>query len=262
MTIWKHEMRQGRGAMFVWTAVIAFLVAVCVFLFPEMEGEMGEVGDMFSSMGSFTQAFGMDRLNFGEFLGFYGVECGNILGLGGAFFAALPAVMALSKEEWEHTAEFLLSHPISRRRIVTEKLCALASQIVFLNAVVFATAAVSVTAIGEEPDWEIFCLIHLAYFLLQFETAAVCFGISAFMRRKSFGVGLGAAALLYFLNMIANLAETAQFLKYITPFGYAEPADIIADKSLDGARLLVGLIISAICIAAAYGKYCRKDISA
>ena len=55
-------------------------------------------------------------------LGFYAVECGNILGLGGAFYAALCAATVLSKEEKDKTAEFLLTHPVSRVKIITEKL--------------------------------------------------------------------------------------------------------------------------------------------
>lgn len=85
MTLVKHELKQGKMSLIVWAASIIFLMVICVLLFPEMKGEMDSVGDMFASMGSFTQAFGMDRISFGSLLGFYAVECGNILGLGGAF---------------------------------------------------------------------------------------------------------------------------------------------------------------------------------
>ena len=74
MTILKHEMRQGRNTLLIWTAAIGFLLAVCIFLFPEMESEMDEVSDAFSSMGSFSQAFGMDQVSFGTLLGFYSIE--------------------------------------------------------------------------------------------------------------------------------------------------------------------------------------------
>ena len=113
MTIVKHELRQSKTSFFIWTAAIGFLLMVCIFLYPEMKGEMEGINDMFSSMGSFTAAFGMDKLNFGTLMGFYSVECGNVLGLGGAFFAALCAVNILSKEERDKTAEFLLTHPKS-----------------------------------------------------------------------------------------------------------------------------------------------------
>ena len=121
MTIFKHELKQGKNVMIVWTLAISFLISVCILIFPDMKGQMDNMSDMFASMGSFTEAFGMDQINFGTFIGFYAVECGNILGLCGAFYAALCGVSALAKEEKEHTAEFLLVHPVSRVRVVAEK---------------------------------------------------------------------------------------------------------------------------------------------
>lgn len=260
MTIFKHELKQGRNSLIIWTAAISFLMLVCVLMYPQMKGEMEDVGEMFSSMGSFTQAFGMDQLNFGTLIGFYGIECGNILGLGGAFFAALCAVAMLAKEEKEHTAEFLLTHPVGRVRVVTEKFAAVIMQIVFLNLFVLAAAVVSIVLIGEEIPWKEISLLHSAYFLLQIEIAGICFGISAFLRRGSLGIGLGLAALLYFVNLIANISESAEFLKYITPFGYAEASDIIASGGLCGKFVLVGAVIFAVGIAAAYVRYLRKDV--
>ena len=100
MTMVKHELKMGRNSFLIWTSAIGFLLTVCVFLFPEMKGQMDGVSDVFASMGSFTEAFGMDRLNFGTLVGFYAIECGNVLGLGGAFYAALCAIGVLSKESF------------------------------------------------------------------------------------------------------------------------------------------------------------------
>lgn len=260
MTLVRHELRQSRSALVIWTAAIGFLVAVCVLLFPEMKGEMAGVSDLFASMGSFTQAFGMDRLSIGTLTGFYAVECGNILGLGGAFFASLIAVTALSREEKDRTAEFLLTHPVSRARIVTEKLASVLLRVVLLNAAVFAVSVGSMALIGEEIPWREVGLLHLAYFLLQTELAGLCFGLSAFLRRSSMGVGLGVAAMMYFLNLVANLTDRAEFLKYITPFGYAEGADILSDGGLNVTMVVLGMVLAAAGIAAAYVKYLKKDI--
>ena len=260
MTLIKHELRQGRISFLIWTASVGFLLAVCVFLFPEMKGQMEDVGDVFSSMGSFSDAFGMDRLNFGTLLGFYAIECGNVLGLGGAFFAALCGAGILSKEEKDRTAEFLLTHPVSRARIVTEKLVSVYAQIIAMNLVIYGISLGSIAAIGESVPWKELNLLHLAYFLLQAELAGICFGISAFVRRGSAGIGLGIAAGMYFLNLVANIAQAAEFLKYITPFGYAEGADIIEKGRLDGGLVAIGLALGAAGIGAAYGKYCGKDV--
>lgn len=260
MTLVRHELKLGRTSFIIWTASVGFLLAVCVFLFPEMKGQMEDVSDIFSSMGSFTAAFGMDRLNFGTLTGFYAIECGNVLGLGGAFYAALCAVGILSKEEKERTAEFLLTHPVSRRRIVTEKLLAVLIQITAMNLIVYAISIGSIIAVGETVPWKELHLLHLAYYLLQLELAGICFGLSAFLRKGSVGAGLGLAAVMYFLNLIANIAESAEFLKYVTPFGYCEGADIVDNGQLDGTLVMIGMAICFVCIAIAYLKYTKKDI--
>ena len=260
MTLVKHELRQGKTSFFIWTASIGCLLAICVFLFPEMKGQMNGVNDMFASMGSFTEAFGMDRLNFGTLIGFYAVECGNILGLGGAFYAALCTVGILSKEEKDKTAEFLLTHPVSRKRIITEKLIAALIQITAMNIIIYALAVGSIAAVGEVIPLKEISLLHLAYYLLQLELGGICFGISAFLRKGGVGVGLGIAAMMYFLNLIANIADVAEFLKYITPYGYCEGADIVSNGGLDIILVAIGTVMGISGIIIAYLKYTKKDI--
>ena len=102
--------------------------------------------------------------------------------------------------------------------------------------------------------------MHLAYYLLQLELAGVCFGISAFLRHSSMGIGLGIAIITYFMNLIANLTDSTEFLKYITPFGYCEGADIIEEGSLDITLVAIGAAIGICGIIAAYLKYAKKDI--
>ncbi len=260
MTIVKHELRQGRNTFLIWTGAIGFLMAVCIFLFPEMKGQMEGINALFSSMGAFTAAFGMDRLNFGTLNGYYAIECANVLGLGGAFFASLCAVGMLCKEEKERTAEFLLTHPVSRAQIVTEKLIAVLLQITAMNLVIWLLSAGSIAAIGEAVPWKELNLIHLAYWLMQLELAGICFGISSFMRKGSIGAGLGVAVLMYFLSLIANITKSVSFLNYITPFGYCSGADIISSGSLNGTMIAIGMFLGAAGIISAYLIYTRKDI--
>ncbi|MBO4418619.1 MAG: ABC transporter permease subunit [Oscillospiraceae bacterium] len=261
MTVLKHELRQGRTSFWIWTGVIGVMLSVCVFLYTEVRGEMDAVTDLFSSFGSFTAAFGMDRLNFGSLQGFYAIECGSILGLGGAFYAAITAVNMLSKEESNKTADFLLTHPISRRRILSEKLLAVFVQLTLMNVIIFVMSVLSIVVIGESVPWTEIILLHLAYYLLQMEIAGICYGISAFVRRGSVGIGLGIAVLLYFLNLISNLTESASFLKYFTPFAYCDGADITTFKRLDVGLLAIGALVCLLGISVAWYKYSRKDIA-
>lgn len=101
---------------------------------------------------------------------------------------------------------------------------------------------------------------YFAYYFLQLELAGISFGISSFLRKGSVGIGLGIAVMMYFLNLIANIAQVADFLKYITPFGYCEGADIVSNGSLDISLVIIGAVIGIIGIIIAYLKYTKKDI--
>ncbi|MGN0482521.1 MAG: ABC transporter permease subunit [Lachnospiraceae bacterium] len=262
MAVFQKEWRQGYKGFLIWAVSIACMMVICVCMFPQMKGQMNEVSDMFANMGSFTKAFGMDQLNFGDFLGFYGVECGNVLGIGGGFFAAYLGIAMLSKEEKEHTAEFLLSHPVSRANVFAQKLLALISQVVAMNVLIIICSYASVWAIHEEIDEEIFLLMHLAYLILQIEIALICFGVSAFLHSSSIGIGIGLATIFYFMNIICNISEKVEFLKYITPFAYTEGGDILADHKLNECLVVLGLVYAVIFVIAGFLKYTKKDMAA
>ena len=103
-------------------------------------------------------------------------------------------------------------------------------------------------------------LFHLAQMLMQTEIACICMGISAFLRKGSVSIGIGVAALLYFLGLFGNITEKAEKVKYITPYAYADAADILPDAALDGTLILFGMGYAFLGLAIGYVKYQRKDI--
>ena len=261
MTIYIKELKQSFKSLCIWTASIAFMMLVCVLLFPEMKGEMDSVSSIFANMGGFTAAFGMDKLSFGQLMGFYGIECGNVLGIGGGFFAALAGISVLANEEKERTAEFLLTHPISRGSIIAQKLLSVLTQVVVLNIVVVAVSLISAAVINESFEMKEFMLLHVAYLIMQLEISCICFGISAFIRRGSIGIGLGLALAFYFMNLVCNMTEQAEFLRYITPYAYAEASNIISEGKLDTVLIVIGIIIAVIGATVGFVKYTKKDIA-
>ena len=143
MKVLKREILSQRTSVLIWGLVIGLLTATAMLIYPQMKSQMDRVGEVMASMGSFTKAFGMDQLNFGTLTGYYAIECGNILGIGGAFFAAIAGIGALMKEERDRTAEFLLTHPVSRTRVITEKLLAVFAVILIMNVIVLACSVLS-----------------------------------------------------------------------------------------------------------------------
>lgn len=260
MFLLKHEMKQGIKALLIWGISVGAMVMFCLFLFPELKTQMEPIQAMMKSLGPLAAAFGMDQLNYGELMGFYGVYTGFMLGIGGMFYAAILGCGMLSKEEAQHTAETLFSYPVSRSYVCFWKLLAVAVQLCLFNAIVIVFSLVTFPLIGETPDAKAFALYHLAQLIMQLEIAGICFGISAFLRKGSASIGMGVAFLLYFLGVAGNISDKVSFVKYITPYAYADGAAILPTTSLNIGLVALGMFYMAIGITAAFCKYTAKDI--
>ena len=261
MTLFLHEIKRNKLSLIIWSAALAWMLGICVIIYPEMQTQMGDLGAMFSDMGAFSDAFGMDMLNFGEFMGYFGVEIGNTLGLGGALLAGIVGITALSKEERDGTAELLLTMPVSRTRIVAEKLLFSAFHIVVVNLACVIVSVVGILAIDVEADAGKIALIFLANLIMQLEIMAITFGISAFVKKGAMGIGIGISFGLYFLNILANLADEIEFVGKITPFGYANSGYIIEYGKIELLPLIIGIVLAVLGIAVAFEKYTKKDIA-
>ncbi len=262
MTVYLHELKRGRSTTLIWSAVIAFLLAVSILIFPMMLDSIDELNQALQSMGDFASAFGIGKLGISDFIGYYSLECGEMLGIGGAIFAALCGISILSREENEHTAEFLLTHPISRTRIAGEKLLSVLTHITALNMICSVVTFFCILIIGQHPSFRIMALIMLSYYLLHIEIAAISFGISAFLKGRGTGIGIGIALLFYFMSMLSNITDNMRFMQWLTPFSYANGSWIAEHQTLDFRFIAIGAAVSAAAIIAGFIKYNKKDIAA
>ncbi len=260
MTVLRKELRAGAVSFLVWSAVVGGLMAVCVGLYPSMAGSMEDMSALFAGMGEFSAVFGLDKLQFGSIMGFYGTECGNILGLGGAFYAAVTAMGLLAGEEGGHTAEFLLTHPVSRVQIAVEKLAALFFMVLGMNLICLACGAGGILFIGEEADWGDLLRYHGALLLMQLEIGGLCFGLSSLLRRGGFGLAMGLAALLYFAGILINLDSGLDWLRFLTPYYYADAARLFAGE-IQAAPVLAGCTLGALGAGFGLWWYRGKDIA-
>ena len=193
-------------------------------------------------------------------MGYFGVEIGNTLGLGGALMAGIIGISALSKEERDGTSELLLTMPVSREWIVFEKLLFCVFHIFVVNAAAVLFSTIGIAAINVDADAGKIALIFLSHFIMQLEIVAITFGISACFSKNVIGIGIGISFGLYFLNILANLEDSLEFISKITPFGYANSAYIVEHGKIDVLSLVIGLIITGLGVALAFARYTKKDI--
>lgn len=261
MTFVIHELKMNLKTLLIWTLAVAGMIFCFLLVFPVMEDSVNEISEAYSQMGDFSVAFGMDKINMGTPMGFFGVEIGAVLALGGSMFAAITGIGMLAKEEGGHTTEFLFVTPNKRNYFITAKLVAGIIIIAIFTVTCMLFGIGGFFAIGEKPVWNQYFLYFFAQFLMYLEIAGICFGISAFLKKSNIGLGIGIAMILYFVNLFANISEEVEKLHYITPFSYSDAANIFTEEKIQVEYLIPGIVIMIVAVVAGYIKYNRKDLS-
>ncbi|HKM04839.1 MAG TPA: ABC transporter permease subunit [Lachnospiraceae bacterium] len=261
MTIVKHEIKMNFKSLLIWSLTVGSLIFVFMMIYPSLANQLVDMEAVYSNMGSFSAAFGMDQISFTTPLGFYGIEAGAMLSLGGAMFAAMIGTSMLCKEEGNHTSEFLFTMPHTRTEIIAFKVISMAIIILAFDAICFVCGVSSFIASGENLEFKKFALYHVAQTFMHLQIGMICFGISAFLKKNNVGLGIGIAILLYFLQMFVNISDKVEFLKYITPYCYSDAAKVFPTSSIDGELLWIGMMTGFIFLGIAFVKYNRKDLA-
>lgn len=257
----KHELKANLKSFLIWTIIIAGMDFCFMLMYPSLQDSMIEATKVYANMGTFTTAFGMDRLSMAEPLGFYGVYVGAILSLGGALFSAIVGTGIVSKEEGGHTSEFLYTLPYSRINIVLQKVVAVFIVILAFDVVNLLLGLLSFPLINAEFGLKEILLYHLAQFMMHFEIAAIGILLSAFTKKINIGIGLGIALLLYFLDMMSRVLEQLKFAKYFTPFYYANAADVMVHRGIEQPLVWIGVGTTLICILLGIWYYNKRDLA-
>lgn len=260
-TIYRHEMNTSLKNLAIWSICVGGMGLFCILLFSSMKDSIGGMAEGFASMGAFSDAFGMSQLSIATLSGFYAAEVGTIHALGGAMFAAIISTTMLSKEEDGHTGEFLYSMPVSRVCVITAKWLAVAGQILLFNVLCVSCYLLGILILGEQMPLGKFFLYHVMQFFLHLEVAAICYAVSAFLRKNRFGIGLGIVLMLYAYDLIARIIPDLSSYKIISPFSFANAADILSSGETDIPAAVTGIIVLVVSLGTAYTIYNRRDLA-
>lgn len=260
-TIYKHEVTTYLKSLLIWFICVGVMGFACILLFSNLQENMNGMAESFASMGAFSDALGMNQLSIATLPGFYAAEVGTIHGLGGAMFAAILSTTMLSKEEDGHTSEFLFSLPISRGLTLAAKWCGIMTHIFLFNLFCVGIYLLGITITGEEMPVKEFFLYHMMQLFLQLEIAALCYAISAFMKKNKPGFGLGVVLLLYAYDLIARVIPDLSDYNAASPYSYANAADLFSAGTIDTTAFLIGAAVLLISLCIAYKVYTQKDLA-
>lgn len=263
--IFKREISRNLKSLIIWSVVLGGLVLLMLSIYPQFNMQNQSMKELLNAYPEpLKKAFGMDKLDMSNILGFYGIEVYMITTLFGSIFASLLASNIISKEVNEKTVEFLLSKPVTRTGIVTEKLLAMSANILILNGI---TAIISILgfqfAKNEQVSMKTFFLLVLATILLHFTFATISFFMSTIIKksRNILSVSLGLVFVCYFFGIISGVSSKFENLKYLSPFKYVDAGDILKANAIEPLYILIMVTVMVISIGLTYAVYRRKDIA-
>lgn len=263
--LFKREVRSGLKAALIWTLSVAVFNIMMIAFIKSFTDASQPLLDMIKAFPpQMIKAFGLDRLNLADPLGYYATEIYLIVVLTGSIFAALTGAALLSKEEDEKTVEFLLAKPISRRSVIGQKALAC---LVFLLIFIAGVTAVNMLGYAALVDQEYSrtTLLHLsiAPFFVQLAVAGMSFLAALFWtrRRAVYSVAMGLTMGTYFIGIASLVSDRLAWLRWFSPFRYVEAADIAVDGGIKLPYVLVLVAIASTCVLTANALYARRDIT-
>ncbi|MGE5614384.1 MAG: ABC transporter permease subunit [Bacillota bacterium] len=264
MNIFIYELKSGIRSAASWTFSTILLSAVFLGVYPAFEESGETVRKLMAGFPpEFLKALGFDMDMIFTPMGYYGLILNYILLLG-AIQAMMLGISVISKEFTRKTADFLMTKPVSRIRIMTFKLF---SGLVLLLATDFAAiGAIRVIiglASGASLDNKLFLMLSLVILFIALTFYAI--GILAaviFRRIKSVaGVSIGTVLGFFLLGMIGEVID-AEKTRYLIPFKYYDPVSIIANSAYDTKFAAINAAIVVMCLAAGFVLYSKMDIRA
>ena len=263
MNIYLHEFKMNLRSVVTWSISLILMI----FIFTSIYSGFADQAEVLNRAledfpPEFLMAFGMDGLDMSTVLGFFGIIF-LFVQLCVSIQAANYGFSLVSVEEREMTADFLLTKPVGRTRIMTSKLLAAISSLAITNLVVWVSSFLFINIYrGERPyDAKTLVLLLITITFLQLFFLMVGMLISLLPRkiRSVTPYSMGMVFGLYLLNAFGGMIGDDK-LSYITPFKHFDANYIIRNGNLDLPLVLISVSVIIISVVGGYLLYTRRNI--
>lgn len=264
MNMFLHELKAYRKSTILWTCSLAALIILFLSIFPAFTKDIAVAKKLLEGFPEeVRRALGLSLDNFSSALGFYSFIFPYVT-LCGSIQAMNYGTSIVSKEVREKTADFLLTKPVSRVKIMTSKLLAVLISLVITNAVYLIIASIMAAVVTSEAySIKIFFMISITLFFIQliFMSLGVIISVAAHKIKSVLSISLGTVFSFFIINMFESIIGD-RALQYLTPYKYFDSAYIIKNASYDASFVITAIVFVITAIGVSYLVYSKKDIHA
>lgn len=258
----KIELKSNSKIILLFLAIITLYAGVITAMYePELSAEINELA---KNMPQFFAVFGMENpgTTLLEFLNNY--LYGFILILIPFIYIILMCYKLVAKYIDKGSMAYLLNTRYSRIQIILTQFTVLLIGLFVL--ICYATGLIIfVSNLMYKNEMEVtkFLLVNLGLLVLEIFLSALCFMIACLFNELKFSVGLGAGlGMAFFLvQMLSQVNDDVEFLKYFTPLTLFNPENIIKYEAESFMCLGVLLISAVIFLVIALERFKKRDLS-
>ncbi len=260
MNIIKRELKANLKALIIWSLSLTFVYFSASTEYsafrdnPEILDAMGQFEDMFRAMGISTT----DMTTPQGFLSMMSIY----LYLPISIYGALLGSSIISKEERDRTAEYLFTLPITREKVLLNKI--IGAFILLLLLVIYLLGMLTVIfyRFGLSSDFYNF-ILYLLFALPA--TGYIFMSIGMLMAsvlkqyKKSGSAVLAILISTYMLNILIGLTDKIDFLQYFVPFQYYKVEDML-EGNIELKFVLLTIFVIGSCITGVFVFYKKRDL--
>lgn len=253
-----------RRTLLAWTISLALLVGMYVAIWPSIRDQPAMTDFLNSMPPAIRSMFAMSGADMSTPIGYVKIEMLSLMApLLVLLYAVSTGAAAVAGEEDRHTLDLLLANPVSRSRVVLDKLLAMTVGIVLLaRATAVALMVISPLADMSLPTGPIVAaMVHLALLGLVFGTLATAVGAATGNLTSARAVPAVTAVIAYVVNglgpQISWLAPAQKFSPFYQYTGH--------DPLLNGLSVpavLIALATVAVLAGIAVAGFRRRDVAA
>ena len=262
--MFKREIKINLKSFIIWTSILIGLFLVVFLVYPSIVNSenmemMDEMMEMFPK--EMLKAFNMDISSIDTAFGWLKTEGFVFVLLITGVYSGILGSNILLKEESDKTIEYLNSVPVTRKKIVLTKILCGILYITLMIAIVGLFNFIGLSLSGDF-DKKSYLLLSITPIFSSIVIFAVCLFLSTFTHKtkKTMGISLGIVFASYFLQIISEMGESTEFLKYISIFTISDIRNVIINVSINPLMVILSIGITAIFMGLTIVHYEKKEL--
>jgi ABC-2 type transport system permease protein len=259
----KWELKAHRKSLLIWSVSMVLMIYAGMIKYGGFAASGQDINELMSALPKGLMAFfGVGVFDLTSIQGFY-VIFYVYFAIMAAIHAAMLGASIVAKEEYDHTADFLLSLPVKRREIITSKAVATLIQMVVFNLVTMVASITIVAMYNKgEPINGLILKLMLGMFFLQliFMSLGFCFAALVKRPKKAASYATGVLLTAYILSVGIDINNKLDPLKYLTPFKYFDGKVLAFFGGFEAQYIILALVLFVGMMGATYYFYQKRDI--